>query len=146
MIEFVIFFVALVAILGLSFYSVKLRLDKRKSFYNILQLVMDKDALVKELAEAKLEINRLSSPDDGFVKFLSQSRIWAYEYIENAQKEIQEVVSSIEAEQRLLSSIKPVQKRDLEDVLNRIIKHSEKLKAILPENNEQQGEINESAN
>jgi hypothetical protein len=107
---------------------------------------MDKDALVKELAEAKLEINRLSSPDDGFVKFLSQSRIWAYEYIENAQKEIQEVVSSIEAEQRLLSSIKPVQKRDLEDILNRIIKHSEKLKAILPENNEQQGEINESAN
>ena len=135
MIEFAIFFVALVAILGLSFYSVKLKLDKKRFFHSILQLMMDKDSLVKELTEAKMEINTLSSPDDGFVKFLSQSRIWAYEYIENAQKEIREVILAIDAEKTLVDNTKTLRKAELEDVLNRIIKHSDRLKNILPDNN-----------
>lgn len=135
MIEFAIFFVSLATILGLVFYSVKLRLEKRRAFNSILQLVLDKEALTNKLSEAKIEIQRLSSPDDGFVKFLSESRVWAYEYIESAQKEIQEVVSAIDAEKNLLNETKSVRKTDLEDALNRMIKHSDRLKAILPENN-----------
>jgi cell division protein FtsL len=135
MIDFAIFVAAIVTILGLVFYSAKLKIDKRKTFNGILQLAVDKDALTKELAEAKMEIQKLSSPDDGFVKFLSESRVWAYEYIESAQKEIQEIVSAIDAEKTLLSETKPIRKAELEDILNRIIKHSDRLKAILPEDN-----------
>jgi len=135
MIDFVIFVAAIVTILGLVFYSAKLKIDKKKTFRGVLQLMIDKDILMKELAEAKIEAQKLSSPDDGFVKFLSESRVWAYEYIESAQKEIQEVVSAIDAEKDLLSETKQIRKAELEDILNRIIKHSDRLKAILPENN-----------
>jgi len=135
MIEFAIFVASLVAILGLVFYSAKLRLEKRRAFNSILQLVMDKEALTNKLSEAKIDIQRLSSPDDGFVKFLSESRVWAYEYIESTQKEIQEVISAIDAEKVLLDEAKTLRKAELEDVLNRIIKHSDRLKNILPDNN-----------
>jgi NTP pyrophosphatase (non-canonical NTP hydrolase) len=61
--------------------------------------------------------------------------VWAYEYIESTQKEIQEVISAIDAEKVLLDEAKTLRKAELEDVLNRIIKHSDRLKNILPDNN-----------
>lgn len=136
MIDLIVFIIAVLAILGLGFYAIKLKISQRRALEAILQLMSDVDALTGELSEAKTEVQRLSSSsDDGFVKFLSESRAWAYEYIEYVQKEIQEIVFTFDSEQKLLGDTKSLRKSDLEYVLERATQHFDRLKAILPDSN-----------
>lgn len=69
-----------------------------------LQENLDKEAIATKLQQTIDSINNANLEDkDGFIKFLSESREWAFSYIENVQASIYELANASEAgdEQRL---------------------------------------------
>jgi len=68
---------------------------KKKIIALYIQSEMDKHLLGTRLEEVSKELNSRELMDtDGFIKFISQSRDWAFEYIE----EVQEVLSKFDSE------------------------------------------------
>ena len=60
----------------------------------VAQLVIDKGVLTEKID--KLELQNSKEANDGFVKFLSQSRDAAFKYIEDVQVSIQNYVDVID--------------------------------------------------
>lgn len=91
-----------------------------------LQALMDITLVKRELEKAVQEINNKKlEKDDGFVKFLSESRDWAYEYISTTQSVIDKF--NLDVSEILESDNKPAQK------LSQVKKACDELKKILPE-------------
>lgn len=70
--------------------------QKYKKFISVIaQLIVDKTMVEKKLdAQTMLASKEVN---DGFVKFLSESREAAFEYIEDVQKAIQNYLSAIDS-------------------------------------------------
>lgn len=95
LISFIVFLVVLVAV---SYAAIAFGVKSRKQSVEIVQLNLDKSILRDKLEKA-IETNNAKSLEqtDGFVKFLSESRDWAFTYIEDVQKAIQDVQTCIES-------------------------------------------------
>jgi hypothetical protein len=85
--DLIIFIVCLIAIVGLSTYTIILQ----KKYFNLVKVcarvMMDIDVLQNELKIA----NNIYANDD-FIKFISQSRDAAYKYIEEVQEALKDFV------------------------------------------------------
>jgi hypothetical protein len=83
------FAVSLSIILALSYSVIAFGVKNKNLASELVQLKLDKIALLDKLEK---EINARESRNleqtDGFVKFLSESRDWAFKYIEDVQKAI----------------------------------------------------------
>lgn len=66
----------------------------RRMIRVIAQLVIDKELLLDKLDKLILENSK--EANEGFIKFLSESREAAFEYIENVQKSIQSYLVATE--------------------------------------------------
>lgn len=90
------FFVWIVSLFALLVLVIRLGLSSKKQESIIKQLESDRGALLEQIGRlsAEKDANALKD-DDGFVRFLSQSRDWAYEYIENAQKQISDFYDKV---------------------------------------------------
>jgi hypothetical protein len=112
---FVIFFATLSFSFALAYWSV---LYKLKSSNLLLAELFIKN---KALEEISLQIKNNENTSDesihkeNFIKFLSDSRDWAFEYIEQSQKTIKEVSEELQNQGLII--------------------YSKKLLALLPENN-----------
>ena len=89
-------------------------------------------ALITEKLESEFLKNskNASSDEQGFVNFLSQSRDWAFEYIESVQEKIKDFESEV------LPIINSLEKESIEDFKLSTIKMAEsskKLIKLLPE-------------
>jgi uncharacterized membrane protein YccC len=85
----------LIAFLLYQIYS--LRRQKKSLAMSFLQASIDRDAVSEKLKETVAMVNSTNVQDkDGFVKFLSESRDWAFSYIEEVQLSIKELESAIE--------------------------------------------------
>lgn len=95
LISFIVFLVVLVAV---SYAAIAFGVKSRKQSIEIVQLNLDKSILRDKLEKA-IETNNAKSLEqtDGFVKFLSESRDWAFEYIENVQQSIQSLKTSVQS-------------------------------------------------
>jgi hypothetical protein len=60
----------------------------------IAQLLVDKEVLLDKIDNIILETS--NEANEGFIKFLSESREAAFEYIENVQKTISQYLAAIE--------------------------------------------------
>ena len=119
LIGFIAFLVALAAV---SYTAIAFGVKNRKLSSEVIQLRLDKLALLNKLEqELSLKENKSIEQTDGFIKFLSESRDWAFTYIEDAQNTIVAV------------------KNDW-DNNNQMEESMVKLFALLPD---KQGEINE---
>ncbi len=96
-IDFIVFAVLSTLIVFLAFYVLKLSIRKRKLILEIVQLQIDKGILTSKIKE---EIEKRNSSDiensDGFLKFISQSRDWAFDYIEQVQAALLEFKNRVE--------------------------------------------------
>lgn len=61
----------------------------------IAQLILDKDAIAQKLDEQMIMNSK--EVNDGFIKFLSESREAAFNYIEDIQKSVYEYMKAIES-------------------------------------------------
>lgn len=77
---------------------------------------------------------RTEDPDSpqGFVKFLEDSRSWAFDYIQDAQIEIQNFVNETEPIVDRALSNKDADKKDLRKALFEVQNNMEHLKNLLP--------------
>jgi peptidase E len=79
-------------------FCFKLRIEYKKTYALLVQSVFDKEELLKKFEEFVNDQSvKAIEETDGFVKFISQSRDWAFEYIEDVQKAIDEYKLSVES-------------------------------------------------
>lgn len=70
----------------LAGYAIKLRRDKKRLLNAITSMTLDNFILKGELDRARDEAQNSSiEQSDGFLKFISESRDWAFKYIEEVQ-------------------------------------------------------------
>ena len=96
-IDFIVFAVFSILIIFLASYVLKLSIRKRKLVLEIVQLQIDKQILTNKIKE---EMEKRNSADventDGFLNFISQSRDWAFDYIEQVQAALLEFKNKVE--------------------------------------------------
>jgi len=88
-IDFIIFLLTILVVVTLLISVVKLRLKNRKLAAELLQATLDQNILLTRLAEELKKKEEVSvEKTDGFLKFISESRDMAFEYIETMQEAI----------------------------------------------------------
>jgi threonyl-tRNA synthetase len=86
-IDFIIFLSLVVVIVTLILSVVRLRLKNRRLALELLQITLDQNILMTKLAEELKKKEEISvEKTDGFLKFISESRELAFEYIEAMQE------------------------------------------------------------
>ena len=105
----------------LRFSNMKLNEELLKSFinYNIV--------LEKKVSQESEKIEQ----SDGFLKFVSDSRDWAYAYIESVQEEINNFITIVGPDIEYLESYKPP--IISEEATDRLVVGYKKIKALMPE-------------
>jgi threonyl-tRNA synthetase len=87
MIDFIIFLSLVVVIAILALSVIKLRLKNRRLAAELLQITLDQNILMTKLAEELKKKEDVSiEKTDGFLKFISESRDLAFQYIEAIQE------------------------------------------------------------
>ena len=87
MIDFIIFALVIVVIFTLMLSVLRLRLKNRKLAAELLQITLDQNILMTKLAEELKKKEDVSiEKTDGFLKFISESRDLAFQYIEAIQE------------------------------------------------------------
>jgi mannitol-specific phosphotransferase system IIBC component len=90
-IEFAVFSVALLVFIALIVANISTRLQNNKLKANLTQEVIDRTIVMEEMRKLVAEIdNKNSNQNDGFLKFVSDSREAAFKYIEEVQEAINE--------------------------------------------------------
>jgi cell division protein FtsB len=122
MIEGVVAFGFFISVLALLFfYTIATLFERKKMIYTNAQLAADKLILEKKINELVLEKEKTAlSQNDGFVKFISQSREKAFEYIEDVQASLYELKLMRDA---LESEMKPGDFELLRNTIDNILKH-----------------------
>ena len=87
MIDFVIFLLTILVVVTLLISVVKLRLKNRRLAAELLQITLDQNILMTKFAEELKKKEDVSiEKTDGFLKFISESRDLAFQYIEAIQE------------------------------------------------------------
>lgn len=99
MIEFFSFLIFIVFFFILIFRNIALSIKLSSTIKELLQSRIDRNILAEKLFEASAR--NLMKEDDGseaFLKFISDSRDWAYEYIEGVQESLDSFINDVEPE------------------------------------------------
>jgi predicted RNA-binding protein with EMAP domain len=107
---------------------VKSKIRHKKLLADSLQLALDKVILLKMMEDlAQNKEDESVEKTEGFLKFVSDSRDWAFDYIEKAQTSVQQFGNTIE----------PMLAEDFLGIenINDLAKAYANLITILPENN-----------
>jgi threonyl-tRNA synthetase len=87
MVDFIIFSLIILVVVTLLISVVRLRLKNVRLASELLQSSLDQDILLTKLAEELKRKEEVSlEKTDGFLKFISESRELAFEYIETMQE------------------------------------------------------------
>lgn len=96
MIEYISFFVFIFLFIYLVFNNAKLKMSNLKLLTKNLQLIMDNNILSQKLQEELVKQKDESIENsEGFLNFISQSRDWAFSYIENVQSVINKFINDV---------------------------------------------------
>ena len=80
-----IFFAAISLLLIIS--NIRLRARNKKIVLRLAQESIDKNIIIEKMSEEiKSKENSSIEKTDGFLKFISESRDWAFQYIEDVQE------------------------------------------------------------
>jgi hypothetical protein len=119
------------------------RLFKMTKFANTLseaymQQLADNFLLQKEVERLYQEAeNKKLQETDGFVKFISQSRDWAFQYIEEVQKALAEFDDEVAAQLQWATTYGRLSGDTVHtNTVNIVSEAYKKLKSVLPENTE----------
>jgi hypothetical protein len=96
LIELIIISVLSVILILVSSVLVLDKMKYRKLLQTSVQLVLDKSAMSDEIDRLSFLANNSDELNDGFVKFLSESRDMAFEYISEVQSAIERLKNSMD--------------------------------------------------
>ena len=124
------------------FYTTYRLIKYRIGFTNLaneyLQKLSDNELLIKEIHKLNQQItNKDLENSDGFLKFVSDSRDWAFEYIEQVQKALDEFDKEVAPQLEWANSFGNLAGETTHTSTIKIISEAyDKLKSVLPENTE----------
>ena len=99
MIDFVIFISLIIVVTILVLSVVKLKLKNRKLAAELLQVTLDQNILMTKFTEELKKKEDVSiEKTDGFLKFISESRDLAFQYIEAMQEALVKFKGKVEPE------------------------------------------------
>ena len=132
------FSLLVIFILVFVYLILKLTVQKKQLLGIYIQSEMDKHLLIQKLDELSKELSsRELSETDGFVKFISQSRDWAFEYIEEVQKVLNEFDEEIAPRLNWANTYgKTAGDTVHTETITKISEAYDKLKSVLPKNTE----------
>ncbi len=79
-------------------WAVKVKLQNTKLTATVAQLMLDKKAIADELDRLSFISSNSTDIENGFIKFLSETRDSAYTYIEDVQSAIVELQAAMESD------------------------------------------------
>jgi hypothetical protein len=83
----------------LLFKNVQLKIKLSSTTLELLKAHIDKTIISEKLVELSEEKNRLTdTSSEAFLKFISDSRDWAYQYIDDVQVSLNKFITDIEPE------------------------------------------------
>lgn len=99
MIEFISFGLFALLFFALIFKNVQLRIKLSSTTLDLIKAHLEKTIIADKLSDisTNYEKNKDSS-SEAFLKFLSDSRDWAYQYIDDVQEGLNKFVTDIEPE------------------------------------------------
>ena len=99
MIEFIAFAFFIVLFFALIVNNIRFNLKISVISKELIQAHIDKTILAEKLFEASARnLLKKESDSDAFLKFVSDSRDWAYQYIEGVQSSLNKFITDIEPE------------------------------------------------
>lgn len=136
-IDLIAFISFAVVVVLLIIDNLRIRAKRRKVATGLVQQTLDKMALLSKIEQLTTESNNRSvEQTDGFLKFVSDSRDWAFQYIEEVQDALEKFDKAIApdlayAQKYGMLSIDSPSK----DAIERIAKAYTELKEVLPKDN-----------
>jgi effector-binding domain-containing protein len=137
-VNIVLFSFSIISFLLLIYSIVRFNIQKRKMLALYIQSEMDKYLIVQKLEQVSKELStRELSETDGFVKFISQSRDWAFEYIEEVQKALTEFDEEVAPRLEWANTFGRLAGETVHtDTIKTISEAYKKLKEVLPKDNQ----------
>lgn len=128
MLKFIIFSIVSIAFFSLMLNNITLRFSNMKLNEELLKSFINYNiVLEKKVSQESEKIEQ----SDGFLKFVSDSRDWAYAYIESVQEEINNFITIVGPDIEYLESYKPP--IISEEATDRLVVGYKKIKALMPE-------------
>jgi hypothetical protein len=123
-----------VVVAALAVYALKLRRDKKRMFNAITKITMDNFILKSELerAVAANQENAIEKTD-GFLKFVSDSRDWAFKYIEDVQEGLAKFTSKVGPTIKYLNSYGTAVESPHDESIKIISEAYKELESLLPD-------------
>jgi hypothetical protein len=109
-------------------------------FLSFLSTILMTSLIIAKKKNKELEkrlANREEIANESYVKFLSDSRDWAYEYIEDVQDKLSEFSNKVEPQLNYYNTYGTAVQGPHTILVKEISKAYEELKAILPEDNKE---------
>jgi hypothetical protein len=133
--ELVAFSIFIVAFFAIVVHNLFLLRRKRKLLSLIVQLETDKDILMSKLSEALATKDSVANVEqsEGFLNFISESRDWAFKYIEDVQEAIAEFGKKIGPEIKYLRNYSSVLGLTATKGIEKISEAYEQLLKVMPE-------------
>lgn len=131
MFEILSFIAFIIAFIYLLLAYMKLRIKYFSLVSDLLESNIKNSVMMQELLNIKEKEELDGKSSDGFLKFVSQSRDWAFDYIETAQDGIKEFIDSVGSDIDYMDTYRPP--IISEEVTNRLVNSYRKLKELLPE-------------
>jgi hypothetical protein len=136
------FWIVTFVILGVR--VIKLKTLLTKSTVAVTELLLKNDLLLKKIDDLyKQQSEKELENTDGFIKFISESRDWAFQYIEDVQQNLAEFDKELAPIIEWSNTYGNTLGDNIhQDKLKQISEAYKKLQSLLPKENKQ-GEINE---
>lgn len=134
MIDMIGFIIFIVLFLSLFLNTIKLKFKNKKLSDEIFKSSIEKSVLLEKVLELSNEKqNRELEKSDDFLKFISQSRDWAFEYIENVQAGIDSFIKDVGPTIEHFDEYGDVIHTPLTDSMKTISNAYKELKTLIPE-------------
>ncbi len=139
MFELISILILSVIVIVLLFDDVYLRVRKKKHIESIIQLNVDKSLLIDTITKLGQERESKSiEQSDGFLKFVSESRDWAFKYIEDVQAGIKKFTDVAGPEIKYLNTYGKVSDYPQMASVDKISEAYFDLEKLLPSENKDQ--------
>jgi hypothetical protein len=97
MFDFIAFVIFILVFFFLVYKNIKLRLKISSVTLELIKAHLEKTIISDKFIELQeVNKNKSSLDQDAFLKFISDSRDWAYQYIEDVQSSLNKFVSDVE--------------------------------------------------
>lgn len=133
MIEFIFFLSFLVLFFILLISNIKSKVEIFSLRQSVLKVTIEKNIVAEKLIELSIQSSDTGiEKTDGFLKFVSDSRDWAFEYIERVQEGLQSFISDVDPYIEYWDTYHSVMDSPLDLGMSKISKSYKELKELLP--------------